>query len=66
MTNVTYTGLEEYFTEKYADPFTCSYIVYDYCYCEEPFYLVDPDNFMAGGVTRTVQYRNKEAGEIVA
>jgi hypothetical protein len=27
---------------------------------------VDPDNFMAGGVTRTVQYRNKETGKIVA
>ena len=66
MTNVTFTGSEELFSGKYAVSDTCSYVLYDCCYCGEPFYLVDPDTFEADGCTRTIQYRNKETGEVVA
>jgi hypothetical protein len=38
---------------------------YDCVYCQQPFYLVDPDNFQAGGATRTIQYRNEDTGEII-
>jgi lipocalin len=35
-------------------------------YCGNKFRLVQPDNdFAAGGATKTVQYRNKNTGEIV-
>jgi hypothetical protein len=43
MTNVTFTGGEEYFTGKYADPETCTYYVYRCKYCTGFFYLVDPN-----------------------
>ena len=41
-------------------------MLYDCCYCEGPFYLVDPEDFTAGGCIRLVQYRNKKTNEIGA
>jgi hypothetical protein len=35
---------EEFFTGKYADPSTCSYLYYPCVYCEELFQLIDPEN----------------------
>jgi hypothetical protein len=67
MTGLSLSGSEEHFSGNYADPSTCTYYWYDCVYCEQPFYLVDPDNnFEAGGATRTVQYRDKNTGEIKA
>jgi hypothetical protein len=66
MTNITVSGSDEYFTNKYADPSICSYVYYDCVYCQEPFQLVEPDNnFRAGGAIRQKQYRNKDTNEIV-
>jgi hypothetical protein len=39
---------------------------YTCAYCNEEFQLVEPDNnFAAGGVTRVIQYRNKDTNEII-
>jgi hypothetical protein len=63
MTNITVSDGKEFFTGEYADPSICSYMYYDCVYCLQPFYLVDPDTFQAGGTIRTVQYRNKETNK---
>ena len=66
MTNITLSGGEEFFTGKYASPDTCTYYAYRCTYCEGFFYLVYPKTFEGMGATRTVQYRHKKTGEIVA
>jgi hypothetical protein len=66
MTGISLSGSKEYFTGEYAPPDTCTYYAYRCTYCEQFFYLVDPKTFQAGGAKRTVQYRNKETGEIDA
>lgn len=66
MTGVSFSGSKEHFTKDYADPSTCTYITYPCTYCQEEFYLVNPDNFAAGGAIRLIQYRNKKTGKIVS
>jgi hypothetical protein len=67
MTKVTTSFGEEFFTVKYADPTTCSYVYYPCCYCQELFQLIDPENgFRAGGAVRKKLYRNPNTGEIAA
>jgi hypothetical protein len=67
MTKVTASGAEEFFTGKYADPATCSYVYYPCCYSEELFQLIDPENgFRAGGAVRNKLYMNPNTGEIAA
>ena len=66
MTKVTLSGSEEFFSGKYADPKTCTYYAYECTYCQKYAYLVQPRDFQAGRVTRTVRYRNPETNEIKA
>jgi hypothetical protein len=66
MTGISFSGSEEFFSNKYAPPDTCTYYAYNCCYCEKFFYLVDPKTFQAMGAVRTVQYRNPETGGIAA
>jgi hypothetical protein len=55
-----------YLTGDYADPQTCTYYAYECTYCLKYFYLVQPKDKQAGGVKRTVQYRNPNTNEIEA
>ena len=66
MTKYVYSGSEEHFTGKYADPSTCTYYAYNCCYCERFFYLVGPHTFEAMGAIRIIQYRNPNTNEIKA
>jgi hypothetical protein len=68
MTNISISGSEEHFTGKYADPDPSfsTYYAYRCCYCEKFFYLVDPKTFEAMGAIKTIQYRDKNTGEIKA
>lgn len=66
MTKISVSGGKEFFTGEYADPSTCTYYTYQCTYCQKYFYLVRPNDFQAGGATRTVQYRNPDTNEIKA
>jgi hypothetical protein len=54
MTKISFSGSEEFFSNKYADPSTCTYYAYECTYCQKYFYLVQPKDFQAGGAKRTV------------
>jgi hypothetical protein len=63
---VNYSISEQYFTGDYADPSMCSYLSNPCAYCLKLFQLMKPENdFRVGGVTQTIQYRNKVTDEIV-